>query len=751
MKYLRFLILSALLVTGAYVLQVKAAETHPSGKPVQGTLRTDNPITVADGENYWFQLGGAPGNTQVRLWADNGDGKGFQDYGIIGTTRPSNSAYTLIGELTLQKTLNCNSYEYLEPGKLLSVGNRDLFMKFYVEYVGQNKVSNVSWSMHDCSQVPTSQSTGSLLFPYTLENIYGRNHIKKPFPDSYPSGMAAPLVKFAGRYFDGDDRGGINMGLGFEWYHVYGSATNVGGNNNVKVVGNRIYIPLGSTIAAYNKDTFISRLANKTNSSLALFAGTREKNGKALNLQYDLAILPWDAYVYPENPDNAWLREFCDCHTGITWSEVDDRGYIYFNDRFGFGIARDDGSALRIIVQIREIEGLSGGPFGDGPPPTLPWLRTGKNGTVKLTDLNGYGRPNSSDYDKVNIIKTGSKYYAVFTGASSGGTGGTRVLDVTDPNNPQFLRSNPDEYISDLVQSGETVAAMTKLASGGGFAQTYSEIRIYNAADFIAGTAPKKVFSAGPAVGEPAHAKSPGYAGLAVDKISGKFYSIHYSLSPRPKSSIPSYVLPTASMAIFTPSGGTYTEQRYVLGTETMGGKSGNPGWNGYQYIYSVKGLHYNNGYLVARGQSPEGPGDVKIWIFKDGKPEELGTRGFIREYYGSGLGDIYQASVHALGGKDYLFISGFYVADVYELTGSSDIPTDPLIPINPTSTPTSTLPTVPPLDPDIFKKSCAELYAGKPALISLCNQVNFIQSRSCSMVPGLPFCKENLDAYMNQ
>ncbi|MDP9249412.1 MAG: hypothetical protein M3M85_02815 [bacterium] len=159
--------LFVLLAFSVFVSGISAAETHPSGKPVQGILKTDNPPTAADGENYWFQVGGAPVNTQVRLWADNGDGKGFRDYGIIGTTTQSNTAYQVIGSLSFQKTLNCSSYEYLEPGKLLSVGNRDLFVKFYVEYVGQNKVSNVSWSVHDCSQAPGPQSTGNPIFPYT--------------------------------------------------------------------------------------------------------------------------------------------------------------------------------------------------------------------------------------------------------------------------------------------------------------------------------------------------------------------------------------------------------------------------------------------------------------------------------------------------------------------------------------------------------------------------------------------------------
>ncbi|KKU75029.1 MAG: hypothetical protein UY01_C0023G0004, partial [Candidatus Nomurabacteria bacterium GW2011_GWB1_47_6] len=661
----KFTLLLLALAFSVLVAGTSAAETHPSGKPVQGTLKTDNPWTVQDGEKYWFQFSALPENTQTRLWVDNGDGKGFQDFGIFRKDE------ALPG---VHKTLNCSRYEYLEPGKLLSVGNRDLFVKFYLEYVGLNKVSNVSWSVHDCSQAPAPQSTGNPIFPYTLESVYGRNNNLQPFPDAYASGMSSPLKKFAGRYLDGQDSGGINAAMGFEWYKLYGTATSGGNGGEVKVSGNRIYTALGSTMAAYNKDTFISRLANKTNSSLALFKGTSESYHTDLKKGYPQSALPWDAYVYPEHPDNAWLwGRGSDTHTGLTGYNVDDRGYIYLIDRWGFGIVRDDGSALRIIVQI----GDKGGLLGD-PLPTLPLLRTGRNGTVKFTDMNGYGDPHTSDADEVNIVKTGGKYYAVITGLTTGGvnTGknGTRVLDVTDVNNPQFFRSNPGEYISELVQSGDTVAVIAIPLSSEGFPQKNSEIRIYNAADFIFGTAPKKVFSVG--------SGSAQYLGLAVDKTNGKFYSIGYSSTPRPSSSVPTYILPTTSLSVFSPGtsgAASYTEKKHELTNAVMGGKSNGINWAGYEYVYTVSGLDFNNGYLVSRGQSPEGPGDVKIWIFKNGQPEELSTRGFIREYYSHNpASPILLASVHTLAGKDYLFLGGYHMADVYELEPVSRDTTTP-------------------------------------------------------------------------
>ncbi|MFZ2150126.1 MAG: peptidoglycan-binding domain-containing protein [Minisyncoccia bacterium] len=667
-----FLALAFYFTSGIEVSAQVAPQAYPFGKTVQGNLRVNNPITVADGEDYWFQITNAPLNAQVKLWVDNGDSKGFQDFGVIGKTAQSNTAYVQVGDFNLQKVLDCSKYEYLEPGKSLSVGNRDLFQRFYVEFVGLNKVSNIDSAVRDCSQTGDPVSTGNIIFPYTLESIYGRNNIVKPFPDSYPSGIPASL-KFAGRYFDGRDRGGTNTGLGFEWYEPYGVSTNVEGGNNPRIVGNKIYLAIGGTIATYNKDTFLSRIANKANDSLAVFAGTQEHNTHDLKFQYDHSAVPWDAYIYPEHPDNAWMREFCDCHTGVTWFEADDRGYVYFSDSFGFGIARDSGSSLRIITQVRDTESIYN---TDGSIHASPWLRTGKNGTVRLTDMDGYGKPNG-DSSHITVVKTGGKYYAVFTGLSASGAGGTKIIDVTDPNNPAYVRSDPKEAIRKLVQAGETVAVTTGI-SHGGFAQTNSEIKIYNAADFINGGAPLKTFVAGPVM-QDKHATA-AYTGLAIDKVSKKIYSVVYSSNPRPKSSIPAYILPTASVAVFTPSGSIYTEQRYVISPETMGGRAGNPGWNGYQYIYTIKDLDYQSGYLVARGQAPDLYSDVKIWKLATGAPQELDTKDFLHEYY-KGLGEIYQVSVQVIGEKAFLFVGTFYTADVYELTGAVSVtPTDPVV-----------------------------------------------------------------------
>lgn len=513
-----------------------------------------------------------------------------------------------------------------------------------------------------------AQSASSQLFPLTVKSVFGTDHIIKAFP--LPAQYSGTPFKFAGRYFDGKERGGSNTSLGFEWYSM--AATNLTGGTKIKTAGNKIYMILGNTVAAYNKDTFISRLANSANSSLSVFAGSKEPN-KTPQESYDHGILPWDAYLYPEHRDNAWVFPHVDNHTGLTAFDVDDRSYIYFVDRFGFGIARDQGGSIRILTQVIDTSSSE---------VALPTFKSDTNGTIKITDMEGYGQP-SQTYDDVYAVKAGGKYYAVITGAGSGGKSGTRVIDVTDPLNPQFIRSAPEEIITNLIQSGDNVAVTTgpfigKIHGGSSDGQLRPEIQVYKASDFISGGIPKKVFSAG-SISTNAN-ESPGYIGLALDKASGKFYSMHYSSNPRYSSSAPAYVSPTASISVFSPaSGGTYTEKRYPLSAASMGGQSSTgPAWAGYKYIYTVESLSSQNGYLVANGLPATSEqmitSDLKIWTFANGEPKELDTKGFIPSYY---TGKIYKTAVHSIGSKSYLFISTYELADVYELTTASGTTTD--------------------------------------------------------------------------
>jgi hypothetical protein len=464
------------------------------------------------------------------------------------------------------------------------------------------------------------QSTGNALFPYTLQSVYGQNYIMKPLPDS-PAAGVTPTFKFAGRYFDGKDRGGTNMGLGFEWFSVSGKATSYGDDpGNVRIAGDKLYVQLGNTIARYSTSNFISRLTNSVNNTLAVFAGTKEPS-TTLSGSYDHAILPWDAYLYPEHRDNQkiWVRPACDCHTGITSFDIDDRGYIYFIDNFGFGIAHDEGATLRILGQ--------------------------------------HERP-GGDNAAVHIVKTGGKYYAVSIASPSyTGKGGTQIYDVTNPNTtPIFVRSNPSERIYHLAIAGDTVAVNLK-----------NKIQIYTAADFISGLSPKKEFSAG--------SGSASYVELAADNTSGKFYSINYSIavnstqSPKPSP---------AAISVFSPVAGSYTETKYdvsaafKISSNFVYAVSGLDFNDGY-LVSTGKSLAQTAGV-----QALSYVRDVRIWTLKSGAPTEINTGGFFQTYYHTSPSTFMSIdsdpdiNIRTIGGKDYLFYNGATVADVYELGAGS-------------------------------------------------------------------------------
>lgn len=495
----------------------------------------------------------------------------------------------------------------------------------------------VIWPAKDTS------AEGDNYFRDTVKSVLGTDWLSKPFPTNAPS-----TLKFVGRYADGKSSGGNYSALGFEWQKFSGV-------DQIKFSGNRIYAhEVNSTLVAYNQSNFISRLSTEP---LKLFYPTSFKPSGGDRI-YEDALLPWDSYFYPRHPsENGWILEPCDCHANFHSFDVDDRGYIYMDVLDGLGIARDDGSAIRPVTQIITWPGGLSLNSLPGWPGSLPWLRSGAKGTNKVMSLSGINKPEGMP----TVIKSGNNYYLALTGTDTG----TTILNVTDPLNPQFIRSVPNEKISNMAQYGETIAVA--IMSGSDLAYPFyagqTEVRIYNKTDFINGAAPKKVF----------YAQDPaGYAGLVVDQASGKFYSIYYNGNPRLSQTT------TASVSVFAPGAGgnavSYTETKYALGAESVGGASG--------YIFTAKKLHYNSGYLTAVGiEAGNGPlyeRDVKIWSFKSGQPQEIATNKFVSNYY-KALD--YSASVHTLSGKNYLFVSGVKIADVYELDSvpAATIPTGPV------------------------------------------------------------------------
>lgn len=96
---------------------------------IQGTFSFD-PAVAKDGQAFYIHAAGAPANTQARIWVDNGDGKGFVDFGLWETTNSQ-------GAIEVKRTMNCSAYATLVPGQSVAVGNRQITQRVYLEYVGK--------------------------------------------------------------------------------------------------------------------------------------------------------------------------------------------------------------------------------------------------------------------------------------------------------------------------------------------------------------------------------------------------------------------------------------------------------------------------------------------------------------------------------------------------------------------------------------------------------------------------------------
>lgn len=107
---------------------------------------------------------------------------------------------------------------------------------------------------------------------------------------------------------------------------------------------NRLYTLLGSALAAYNIDTFISRLSVRplilTPGSSAPVSGSRNDGGIFGPPE---VFLMWDAFFYAEN-GGGWITSIEDGLERLFDFDWDDRGNIYLAySVFGWGIVKDNG------------------------------------------------------------------------------------------------------------------------------------------------------------------------------------------------------------------------------------------------------------------------------------------------------------------------------------------------------------------------------------------------------------------------
>jgi PKD repeat protein len=167
---------------------------------------------------------------------------------------------------------------------------------------------------------------------------------------------------------------------------------------------NRLYTILGSALAAYNVDTFISRLSVRplilTPGTSAPVSGSRNDGGIFGPPE---VFLMWDAFFYAEN-GGGWITPIEDGLERLFDFDWDDRGNIYLAySVFGWGIVKDNGDT-------------GGGLFRS------------LSQTVRTT----------LTPDRIVSLKTSDgKYYAALSDLNQ--TGFMQISDVSDPTAPVAL------------------------------------------------------------------------------------------------------------------------------------------------------------------------------------------------------------------------------------------------------------------------------------------------------------------------
>ncbi|MGH9418858.1 MAG: hypothetical protein ACRD3J_02700, partial [Thermoanaerobaculia bacterium] len=128
---------------------------------------------------------------------------------------------------------------------------------------------------------------------------------------------------------------------------------------------NRLYTIIGSAVAAYNTDTFFSRLSARPQAALTPATAIPVTGGNARYAFWGPpeVFLFWDAFFYAEN-GGGWITPTEDGLDRLFDVDWDDRGNVYLAySVFGWGIVKDGGEAgggwLHSVSQSVRVTGLS--------------------------------------------------------------------------------------------------------------------------------------------------------------------------------------------------------------------------------------------------------------------------------------------------------------------------------------------------------------------------------------------------------
>ncbi|HET7712192.1 MAG TPA: hypothetical protein VFL80_09715, partial [Thermoanaerobaculia bacterium] len=291
----------------------------------------------------------------------------------------------------------------------------------------------------------------------------------QPIMGNPPYPYSDPIVNFTGRFMDST----------FTKDHQLPYRTARAFKSFIFPDKNRVYLHLGSTVAAYSLDTFFTRLENKSplNSILQIYPAAA-RGGDWPEYQ-----LKWDKYFYAENTSTGWYTPVVDGQERLISFDVDDRGYIYLaHSIFGWGIVLDDGTNNSGLMQSQKQ--LIGGAADNLTPNSI------------FTFKNSAGR------------------YFALVGPTPFGT--MKLYDTTDPKNPV---KNPVEPASttSAAAAGNRFATITKTGT----------LAVYSTDDLAMGGGPLTEINAGGPGTAYKYVTSDGTNFYAIARLSGQKYGIN--------------------------------------------------------------------------------------------------------------------------------------------------------------------------------------------------------------------------------
>lgn len=288
----------------------------------------------------------------------------------------------------------------------------------------------------------------------TGNNVSGQPNAGLP---TWP--YSAPIKRHVGRYVDSTSTASFQAPFGFRTARA----------RDIRTVPDqrgaappRIYIVIGSAIAAYPLDKFFTEKLPRGMTTVRNAKSGIAIGGFGRNPPED--ILMWDGQIYPDNTSSGWFVPGQDKQDNIGTGgpvDVDDRGYVYAAYTYtGWGIVKDDGRTN-----------------GTHFPSVVQMLSDGGKGIAK-TDTSGVGP------DSIVAMKVGAKYYAVT--ASLGNR--EAVWDVTDPASPQLVRTRRAVTAGIRKWDRDDVRKRVAIVTGG------RRLRVYDYAEYVGSATPIPVY-----------------------------------------------------------------------------------------------------------------------------------------------------------------------------------------------------------------------------------------------------------------